>query len=399
MIIGIDGNEANVSMRVGISEYAYWLLYYFAKFATEKKESQVKFTVYLKNKPFQSLPSQEERWQYNVFGPKKLWSQLALPFHLFVDKPRPDVFFSPGHYTPRFSSIPTVVSVMDISYLYFPDMFKKTDLFQLRRWTGYSVRKASRVLTISDSSKDDIIREYKIPANKVITIHPGVKETVSLEPHVYGMNQLKTKYNLSDNYLLFVGTLQPRKNIVRLIEAFSKVILERSDRIPSRSKRDPIGLKPSRMTEKLQLVIVGKKGWLYEDILKAPKQFGIENHVKFLDDVGDDELPIFYKNAVCFVLPSLYEGFGLPVLEAMKYGCPVITSNISSLPEAGGDAALYVDPEDVDDIAGKIKELLHNEKLRHTLSEKGKKQAAKFSWEKTARETLDILKQVAQKSS
>lgn len=121
---------------------------------------------------------------------------------------------------------------------------------------------------------------------------------------------------------------------------------------------------------------------------------GIEKKVKFLDKIGDDELPALYKNAVFMVLPSLYEGFGLPVLEAMKYGCPVITSNISSLPEAGGDACLYVDPEDREDITAKMATLINNEKLRKELIEKGKKQITKFNWENTARETLSVLKEI-----
>lgn len=145
------------------------------------------------------------------------------------------------------------------------------------------------------------------------------------------------------------------------------------------------------------LIIVGKKGWLYEEILEAPKKFGVENKVKFLDFVPDEDLPLFYKNALCFVLPSLYEGFGLPVLEAMQYGCPVITSNVSSLPEAGGDAALYVDPKDVSDIADNLRLMIEKPQLREEFIEKGYKQVNKFSWEKTAKETLKVLEEVARK--
>jgi len=134
---------------------------------------------------------------------------------------------------------------------------------------------------------------------------------------------------------------------------------------------------------------------LYEDILKAPKKFEIKDKVKFLDFVSDEDLPGFYENAICFVLPSLYEGFGLPVLEAMKYGCPVITSSVSSLPEAGGDAALYINPLDVEDIAKNLELIINNSELRKKLIEKGYEQVKKFSWEKTARETLDVLTQVA----
>lgn len=377
MIIGIDGNEANVAKRVGISEYAFQLLMQLS--SAKFKVQNAKFVVYLKDEPRSELPPESENWKYRVIKPGKLWTQWRLPLDLFLHKPRPDVFFSPTHYAPRFSPVPTVVSVMDLSYLYFPEMFNKSDLLQLRSWTEYSVKKATKVLTISNSSKDDIIKEYRVGKDRVVVTHLGIKESVTLTPHIYSMNTLKAKYDLSDNYILFVGTLQPRKNIVRLIKAFAKV---------SKEEKAP---------EDLQLVVVGRKGWLYEEILETPKELGIEKSVKFLENVQDDELPLFYKNALCFVLPSLYEGFGLPVLEAMQQGCPVITSNISSLPEAGGDAALYVDPEDVDDIAKKITQLVSSEKLRKEMIEKGKEQVKKFSWEKTARETLDVLEQVAHK--
>ena len=137
---------------------------------------------------------------------------------------------------------------------------------------------------------------------------------------------------------------------------------------------------------------------MYEEILEAPKKYAVEKCVQFLEFVSDEDLAVLYQNARCFVLPSLYEGFGLPVLEAMQNGCPVITSKVSSLPEAGGDAALYVDPLNVDDIASKINMLLTDKKLREELVEKGYQQVKKFSWEKTARETLKVLQEVAQNS-
>src|SRR3989344_1354014 len=130
---------------------------------------------------------------------------------------------------------------------------------------------------------------------------------------------------------------------------------------------------------------------MWEDILEAPKKFEVEEKVKFLHTVSDDELPNFYKNAICFVLPSLYEGFGLPVLEAMKYGCPVIISNVSSLPEAGGDAVLYVNPQDSNDIKEKIEKVLSDKNLREQMIKKGYEQIKKFSWKKTAQETLKVL--------
>lgn len=370
MIIGIDGNEANVTNRVGIGEYAFELLKQFANSKFQIPKSKV--TIYLKNKPHNDLPKEQEGWEYRVIGPSKLWTQLGLPLDLYLHKPRPTIFFTPTHYAPRFSPIPTIISIMDLSYIHYPQMFKQSDLYQLNNWTAYSARKASRIFTISQASKGDIMKEYGIPENRVVVTYPGVKMNPS---KVKNSKVLKEKYGIKGDYLLFVGTLQPRKNVRKLIEAFSKI-----------GKKD------------LTLVLVGKRGWLYEEILSAPKDFGVEREVRFLDFVPDEDLPTFYKNAVCFILPSLYEGFGLPVLEAMQYGCPVITSNVSSLPEAGGDAALYIDPNNVDDIANKISLILSDSKLRSGLIEKGYKQVKKFSWEKTARETLRVLEEVGKKT-
>jgi len=378
MIIGIDGNEANVEKRVGISEYAYQLLLQFSNDHLAR-DKNINFVIYLKDKPLDSLPRQNKHWHYRVLKPGKFWTQWRLPLDLFLHHPRPDVFFSMTHYAPRYSPIPTIVSVMDVSYLRFPEMFNKSDLYQLAHWTEYSVKKAKKVLTISDSSRDDIIKIYKKSKEDVVTIYPGIKHIESLEPRIYGMNQIQDKYQVSDKFILFVGTLQPRKNIVRLIEAFSKLKTE------------------DEKLKKLELVIIGKRGWQYEEILEAPEKFGVSDKVKILENVPDTDLDVFYQNALCYVLPSLYEGFGLPVVEAMQRGCPVITSNISSLPEAGGDAAVYVDPEDVSDIAKKMEKVITDEKLRHELVAKGKKQITKFSWEKAARETLGILEDVARK--
>lgn len=359
MIIGIDGNEANVERKVGIGRYAYELLRHFRQFSN----SDLQFRVYLKNQPLADMPEESENWKYRVIGPKKLWTRIALPLDLFFHGPRPNVFFTPSHYAPRFSPVPYCMSIMDLSYLKFPELFKKSDLYQLVNWTRTSVSKASRVFTISLASKDDIIREYKIASDKVHVTYPGLNS----------LSKVKSRMDRGD-YILFVGTLQPRKNIERLVEAFSIVKSKYPD---------------------LSLFVVGKKGWLYDQILDAPKKFNVSESVKFIDFADDSELSEFYKKAKCFVLPSLYEGFGLPVIEAMQNGCPVIISNVSSLPEAGGDAALYVNPEDSKDIASKIDTLLSDEKLRDQLVKKGYEQVKKFSWEKTAKQTLDVLKQIA----
>lgn len=384
MLIGIDGNEANVEKKVGISEFAYRLLLEFYKLqdpGSKLYDQTTQFEIYLKNAPRDDLPKEREGWNYKIVRPKKFWTQFGLPLRLYTEKKGPDIFFSPTHYAPRFSPVPTVISIMDLAYLKFPYAFKKNDLYQLRSWTAYSVRNSEKVVTISQSSKNDIIKEYKTPASKVEVVHLGIKQQDGIKYKHMSKEELSKKYGIGKNYILFVGTLQPRKNIASLIEAFSKLEL--------RSKNQELS--------DLELVIIGKKGWMYEEILQAPEKFGVSGRVKFLDFVPDTDLPSFYKNAQVFVLPSLYEGFGLPVLEAMKYGCPVATSNISSLPEAGGDAAIYFDPKDVDDITRTIEKVLSDEKLRESMIEKGYEQVKKFSWAKAGREVLEVLKEVAKK--
>lgn len=251
-------------------------------------------------------------------------------------------------------------------------MFNKKDIAQLALWGGYSVRTAARIITISKSSRNDIIKEYKVNPDKVRVAYLGVKFDYNDKSELT-MKDLEEKYNIQNPYILFVGTLQPRKNIVRLIEAVAA--LEQTEE------------------KALDLVIIGRKGWNYQEILDAPKRLNIENRVHFLESITDEELPSFYKHAEAFVLPSLYEGFGLPVLEAMRYGCPVITSNVSSLPEAGGDAAIYFDPENVDDIAEKIHKVLKDEKLRAKMVKEGHEQVKKFSWEKSAQEVLSVFEE------
>jgi len=342
----------------------------------------------LKEKPLQDLPEETKGWRYRVFGPKKFWTQFALPLNLYLKRPRPDVFFTPTHYAPRFCPAPSVISIMDLSFFKFPEMFKKKDLVQLKSWTAYSVKNATKILTISQASKNDIIRYYKVPEEKVVVTYPGLGQklaTTETWKIMENTKKIKKKYGIEGDYILYVGTLQPRKNLSRLIEAFGKL----------KTQNLPAG----RQGSKLKLVIAGKKGWLYEDIFQKVKDLDLEKYVIFTGFVPDKDLPALYQGAKCFVLVSLYEGFGIPVLEAMSLGCPVVISNVSSLPEVGGKAAIYVDPYSVKDIARGIKEALElNDADRQNLVKKGLEQVKKFSWEKCAKETLRVLEEAARRN-
>ena len=356
--IGVDGNEANVEKKVGVSVYALNILKYFHKVA----DKNTIFYVYLKNTPLSDLPKENKFFKYKIIKGKVLWSQIFLPFNLFLHKGI-DVYFSPAHYLPAFCPVPQVVTIHDLAYLYFPSDFTKKDLWQLKNWTNFSIKKSKQIIAVSKTTKKDIIKNYVIDEAKVSVVYNGFEKS---------LNKLKNeKFKLkNEKYVLFVGTIQPRKNLVILINAFNEFI---------------------KINKDFKLIIVGKKGWLYSDIFEKIKVMKLEEKVIFTGHISDQELVGYYKNAFCLVLPSLYEGFGIPILEAMSYDCPVITSFSSSLPEIGGEACLYFDPRNSYNLLEKLTELQNNKELRKELIVKGRQRTKIFSWEKCAKETLDII--------
>lgn len=352
MKIAIDGYEANIPNRVGIGRFAYEIVRHI--YTANTKHT---FDIYLPSAPLPHMPKETANWKYHLVWPRKFWTFIGLPYAITQD--HPDVVFSPTHYIPRWVAIPRVMAIMDVSYLKFPELFRPQDFHKLVNWTAYSVRHAAKIITISAFSKNAIIEAYGVPRDRVVVAYPGLSMGHKSISNKQGRKQC----------ILSVGTLQPRKNFVRLIEAFAALA-----------------------DKTIELVIVGKKGWLYNEILDAPGRFGVERRVRFLDFVQDHELPSLYKNAACFALPSLYEGFGLPVLEAMSYGVPVVVSNTSSLPEIAGDAGIYVDPESVDSIAkGLTRALTENNADR---IKKGKERAKMFTWDKAAEQVMKVLEEV-----
>lgn len=378
MKIGVNGYEAVVSSRFGTdaktglpkragsSQYCYELLINFYR-----QRRGHDFYIFLPLPPTPDLPKEDQAWHYIIVKQAKLWALISLSRYFLSSDLTLDVFFSPTHYAPLYVKGSLAISIMDLSYLFFPELFQKKDLWQLKVWTYLSAKRAKKIFTISNSSRNDIINKYRLEAKNIVVTYPGIKQSLMTDQNK-SAGAILGKYSLSGKYLLFVGTIQPRKNLERLIEAFSQL------------KKD----------RELSLLIVGKPGWMYEKIYESPKKFGVGKTVKFLPSVDDEDLKVLYQNAYFFILPSLYEGFGLPVLEAMSFGTPVITSNTSSLPEAGGDACLYVDPLNVSDMTEKMEKLLTDKKLREQLIKKGYQQIKKFSWENTAQETLKALEEL-----
>ncbi|WP_461207114.1 glycosyltransferase family 4 protein [Clostridium sp. DL1XJH146] len=268
-----------------------------------------------------------------------------------------------------------IVTVYDMVYKKFPETMEKENLEYLEKNVERSVKRANIVITISENAKREIIEYTNIDSNKIKVVYPGV----DIAPYVTGTDyskysQIKNKYNLPDKYLLYLGTLEPRKNISLLIEAFS--MYKKSN------------------TDDIKLVIAGKKGWMYDDIFNKVKELNINKEVVFTNYVDESDKPEIYKNSKAFIFPSLYEGFGIPVLEAMASGVPVITSSSSSLPEVAGNAAVLIDPKNVNSIYKAIKNVLNDSKLRREMIIKGKEQCTKFTWQKSVEKLCEIYKEL-----
>ncbi len=348
MLIGIDANEANIRNRVGSNVYAFEVLRQLYR-----RGSKHQFLIYLNAAPLADLPKPKENWQYRILRPGFFWTQWRLPLDLLVHRPRPDVFLTLGHYAPRLAPMPTMICIMDLAFLKFPDSFLKKDLYKLTAWTKYSVKQAKHIFAISQATKTDIINSYGVSGNKISVAYPGVDRFKSI-----GERPAKGQY------LLYVGTLQPRKNIEALITAFTSEVGKFS---------------PRRW---IRLIIAGKTGWRYK-IKPAP-------HVKYLGYVPQDRLAGLIKGSQGLVLPSLYEGFGIPVVQAMSLGVPVLVSRNSSLTEIVGDCGLYIEPPfDAPAIrVGLNQLLLLTLAQKQALIAKAKLRSRQFSWPKTAKTIL-----------
>lgn len=383
IFIGIDANEANVRKRVGSNEFAYqiikWLFYLRN---SQKRYSNLYFRIFFKDKPLENLPPQFYWWNYQILRPRFLWTQWRLPLQLFKERKKINVFFSPGHYGPRFCFMPLIISIMDLAFLHFPRFFKKRDLWKLKRWTENSVKQATRIITISEFTKNEVVNFYHIHPDKIKVIYPAVEEIKLNDKKTEAIFQnLKKKYQIKKNYFLYVGTLQPRKNLERLIASFNKLLkLENK--------------------KNFQLIICGKKGWFYEKIFAMVKKLKLNRKVVFTDFIPEIEKVVLLKKAFALVLPSFYEGFGIPALEALIYGCLPIVSKNSSLTEVVGKGGIYIEnPYSVDSIfQSLVKVIKLDNQERKKISFLAKKQAQKFSWRKSGEKTLDLIKELGEKN-
>jgi len=374
MLIGIDGNEANIKNRVGVNQYAFEIIRGLAKYHTTWSKKH-RVIVYLKNSPSDELPSPQKHFSYKILPGGGGWIVTKLTPHLLLTSERPDVFFSPHHYLPPISAIPSVCTIHDLGYLTFSGQFRKHDFWQLKYWSAWSIFISKRIISVSNSTMADIVRHYHFASKKIKVVHHGYDEhlfnrSISNED----VRRIKEKYHIVNDYLLFIGTLKPSKNVEGLITAF--------------------GLIKKEFPE-ISLVIAGKKGWLYETIFEKAKVLGI-NDIHFTDFIAETDKPELFKGARAFVTPSFWEGFGMDVLSAMAVGTPVVASSVGGLAEVCGEAATIVDPNSVESIAEGVKKVLSMDKSQYnTLIERGLRQAAKFSWEKATAQTLAVLEEAA----
>lgn len=368
--IGIDGNEANRESRVGVNTYAYETIKALSLLQDEWSD-QYQFRIYLKEKPLPHMPITSDVWQYKVLPGRGLWIlKTFMPF-LYGEKNKPQVLWCPSHYVPPFSPQPKVCSIMDLGYLEFSGQFTKKDFWQLKLWTAWSLLVSQKVIAISETTSNDIVRHYPFTGKKISTTLLGYdSQLYNTTVRESNVRQIMKKYGLTD-YVIFMSTLKPSKNVEGLIAAWELV---------------------HQQFPHYKLVIAGKKGWLYESIFDVVKAKGLDSSIVFTDFVPEDEKPYLIKGAQAFVLPSFWEGFGLDVLSAMAMGVPVITSDRGSLPEVVGDAGLIVNPDKPESIAQAIITLLSMKSQERTaLIQKGYKRAQSFSWEQTARKTLSVL--------
>lgn len=298
------------------------------------------------------------------------WEQLALPG--LAQRYRLDLLHSPHYTVPLALGCPSVVTFHDMSFFLYPRTHQLYRKVFFRTMIPWAARRASAIIAPSQSTRADIVRLLRVPQDQVRVVHHGVAPVFHPVPESLACAELLKKYGLRRPYLLYVGNLEPRKNVPALLRAYNQLLQE--------------GLSAS-------LVLAGTRGWIDTPIGETVRKLGLGERVRFLGYVEQEDLPTLYSSAAAFVYPSLYEGFGLPVLEAMACGAAVVTSNTSSMAEIAGDAALLVDPLDVGALAQALSKILRDPRLGADLRRRGIERAKGFTWERAAVRTLEVYRQ------
>ena len=297
-----------------------------------------------------------------------VWEQTMGP--LATRRARVDVMHFPVNVVSLPPGAPQVVTVHDLAFHHFPEQYPAAKQRYLRLMTRLSVSRARRVIAVSEATRQDIIRLYGLPAERIVTVPNGIgSEMQPLPPDEVA--EFRREQGLPEDFLLFLGTLQPRKNLETLLRAYATITNDVD----------------------WPLIVAGGTGWQYDRIFQLVRQLELVERVRFVGYVAGTQLPLWYNAATLFVYPSLYEGFGLPVLEAMACGTPVIAANTSSLPEVAGDAGLLVDPRSVRGLASTMLMVARDGELRQQLGQRGRERAREFSWTRTAELTVEVYRQ------
>lgn len=369
--VGIDASRAVLAQRTGTEHYSASLL----KALSELPEAQISNVVLFVNLASASEARERlgfelpQKWQVRAIPFPRLWTHARLSLEMATRSP--GALFVPSHVVPIRHPGRTTVTVHDLGYLHYPQAHTRLSRLYLRLSTLFSARAARRVIAISEATKRDLMSHHRIPPRKIRVIYHGRDPIFTPVRDQKKIEEAIEKYGISQPYCIHVGTLQPRKNLGLLVEAWA-ALRETGQVVP-------------------RLLLAGKRGWLYEELLRAVAEKGLTEIVRFADYVERDDLPALYSGAVAMLFPSLYEGFGLPPLEAMSCGTPVIASTASSLPEVVGDAGILLDPHDAGAWASALQQLIANDKLREELSRKGLDRAAEFTWERSARQTWGTI--------
>ncbi len=373
MLIGIDASRSTAGRRTGTENYSLYLIRELLASTTGHR-----FRLYFNQAPPPGLFP--DKTEHRVFPFTRLWTHLRLSWEMF--RHAPDLLFVPSHVLPLVHPRCSVVTVHDLGYLYYPEAHTLSQNAYLRWSTRFNARSAAAILADSEATRQDLVRHCQISEEKISVVYPGRDETLTQISDPATVAGVRARYGLNESYLLYVGTLHPRKNLVRLVQAFNMIVQS-----PVSGFQSPIS--------NLQLVLAGQKGWLYDELLSKVRRLGLADRVLLTGYVPRDDLAALLSGARAFVYPSLYEGFGLPVLEAMACGTPVICSNVSSLPEVAGDAALLVDPLDIEVLAQALHDVITDDGLGRELVARGYRQIERFSWRRCAQETLQVFDKIA----
>ncbi len=356
--IGIDASRMALARRTGTEQYSAHLLQALVRLPTDHR-----LLLYF-NRPLSPPLSWPAHVAVRAMPFPRLWTHLRLSWEM-LRRP-PDLLFVPAHVLPLARPRRTVVTIHDLGYLFFPQAHPPRRRLELHWSTAWNARRATRIIAVSRATRDDLIRHYHVPAERIRVVHHGVEPRFrpTADPAALA------RYGLPDRYLLYLGTLQPRKNLERLLAAYARL---------------PQDAPP--------LVLAGARGWYFQRIAAAMAEHGLAGRVLLSGYIADPDVPAVLSAATALLYPSLYEGFGLPALEAMACGTPVVAANTSSLPEVVGEAGLLVDPLRVEEIAAAVRRLLADDGLRADLARRGRDRAGLFTWERCARETMAVLEE------